>query len=258
MNLHSGKWLLFIKGIPIGISNVLPGISGGTLALVLNIYEDLLDSIRCLRWQFILPLAAGIGTGILLTARLFTYLLDQYPEFMTSVLFGLILSSALYTRKEITRTNIYSVMSMVLGMITAVAVILLNQHNTIGVQQMGWWGIAVSGFLASISMLLPGISGATVLVLMGMYEYILTALTTFQVYVLSIFILFAVLGIISLSWVLSYVLKNYRNTLMGLLTGLILGSSAAVIPSSPGFYEIVGFLLGGIAVIGLGKLGKTT
>jgi len=147
---------------------------------------------------------------------------------------------------------------MALGMIAAAAVILLNQNSVIEVQQMGWRGIAVSGFLASISMLLPGISGATVLVLMGMYEYILTALTTFQVSVLSVFVLFAVLGIISLSWVLSYVMKNYRNTLMSLLTGLILGSSAAVIPSSPGIYEIIGFLLGGIVVIGLSKLGKTT
>jgi len=162
------------------------GSAGGPWALVLNIYEDLLDSIRCFRWRFILPLAAGIGTGILLTARLFTYLLDQYPEFITSVLFGLILSSAFYTRREITRTNIYSIMSMALGMIAAAAVILLNQNSVIEVQQMGWRGIAVSGFLASISMLLPGISGATVLVLMGMYEYILTALTTFQVSVFYI------------------------------------------------------------------------
>lgn len=252
----TGKWLLFLKGIPIGISNVLPGISGGTLALVLNIYEELLDSIRSLRWQFILPLAAGIATGILLTAKLFTYLLEHYPEFITAVLFGLILSSAIYTRKEITRINVYSVLSIILGITAAIGVILLNHEQTIGIQEMGWWGVAIAGFLASISMLLPGISGATVLILMGMYEYILDALTTFQMNIISIFALFAALGIICLSWALSYVLKNYRNTLMGLLTGLILGSSAAVLPSSAGLSEFIGVLLGGIIVIGLGKLGK--
>lgn len=240
--------MLFLKGIPIGISNILPGISGGTIALVLKIYDELIEAIKYLRFKILIPVVLGALVGILLTANLVTYLMDNYPAFIFSFLFGLILASARYTLNDIKKYDFITVVYILAGFFIAYYVATRTAAVSSTVGDPGIIKTIAAGFLASVSMLLPGISGATVLVLMGLYESILQAVTHFNFVILAIFGTAALTGILSLAWLLSWILKNYRSPLMAVLTGLILGSSFAVLPDRFGVTEIIG-ILSGIGIV---------
>jgi len=250
------KLILFAKGIPVGISNVVPGISGGTIALILQIYDPLIDSIKALKWKYLLPLAGGIAAGVLSTVGLFNCLMDVYPNFIEAVLFGLIIASAVCTRKEIKVFNIWGFLSITAGITLAYFIVSMSGSNITEVRDMNLYTVAASGFVSAMSMLLPGISGATILVLMGMYRGILDAVAVINIPVIVVFLMSAIAGIFSLSWILSYILDNYRDTLMGFLTGLILGSAYAVLPAEFGLIEILAVMMGIIIVIILSKMGS--
>lgn len=243
-----------LKGILMGAADVVPGVSGGTVAFITGIYEELIETIDKLdlsifqsfkkigflatfkkyNLPFLLALLSGIAISILSLAKLITFLLATYPIMVWSFFFGLVLASVWYVSTQISSWSIGVIMTIVLG--TAISF-----YITIA-QPLGspdsWWYILLSGFIAIIAMILPGVSGAFLLLLMGSYETILGAITGLveqlvagnwsaalkHAGTLSLFAIGCLIGIKLFSRVLTYLFQNYKNSTLALLTGFMLGS----------------------------------
>lgn len=240
-------WKLFIKGIPIGISNTLPGISGGTLALVLKIYDELIKSIKRLNFKFLVPILLGAVAGIFIGSNIIITLYNNYPLFITAFLLGLILASVKVTYQEIKEFNIYKIVLIILGFMIAF-MFSVDSSNAINNNSISLIKYFSSGVLGSTAMILPGISGGTVLVMMGVYHDVLTAISSLNILIIAVFGFGVVVGLLLFSWLLSFLLNNYRSSLMAFLSGLIIGSIRSVIPSQFNIFVIIGFILG-ISVI---------
>ena len=241
------------KGAAMGMAEVVPGVSGGTIAFITGIYERLLNVIKAIGpvglkafkgdgiqglWKavdgkFVLSLMIGMVTGIVIGVFLITHLLETYPLLVWSYFFGLILVSALMVGREITDWNGSLIMAMSLGGCIA-------YYITVAVPAPGnpeLWFVFVSGMIAVSALLLPGISGSFILLLMGMYSYIIPtvkeALKTFEIDKLIILIVFAggmLTGMIIFSRLLSWTFKNYKNITLAVLTGFLLGSLNKIWP----------------------------
>ncbi|NLJ72169.1 MAG: DUF368 domain-containing protein [Syntrophomonadaceae bacterium] len=255
--MNKDIWLLFLKGIPIGISNVLPGISGGTIAVVLRIYDTLINGIKTINLKVIIPIGLGAFLGLLATASLVDYLLDNYTSFMMAFIFGLIISSAKVTVLDIKKINLVIIGCLIAGL--ALALLIAYQPTGLADAQtiVSTKRIIFGGVFASISMLLPGISGATVLILLGIYEFIIEALLSLNILIISIFAVSAICGMLAFSWLLAYLLQNYRSELMSLLTGLIIGSALVAMPTSFIWTDCGGIILGVLIVLLLSRNSAT-
>ncbi len=251
--MYKDIWLLFLKGIPIGISNVLPGISGGTIAVILRIYDILIEAIKELNFKIILPIGFGAFLGLLSTASLINYLLDTYASFMAAFIFGLIIASVKVTIMEVKKINLLIIIYLIVGFLIAFNLgqppFDINQTSEV----VSTSKLVFSGVFASISMLLPGISGATILVLLGIYEFVIEALLAFNIPIILIFASSAIVGILGLAWVLSYFLKHYRSELMSGLSGLIIGSALVVVPKTLSLVDLGGVFTGIIIVLLLSR-----
>ncbi|MGM0509680.1 MAG: DUF368 domain-containing protein [Thermoplasmatota archaeon] len=231
------------EGILMGLANIIPGVSGGTIALILGIYERLISAINTIPlispilllqgkgkefktklneidFPFLLPLLIGIGSATLVLARFIEFFLDEYTAITFSFFFGLILASAgsLYIRLE--DLNYKIVFPVSAGFLFAFFVVGLPTFKTNHSYPM----IFISGAIAIVSMILPGISGSFILLSMRQYEYLLNALNTFDIPVLIVFMAGAVTGLFSFSKGLEYLLKDHRSGTLGFLFGLILGA----------------------------------
>ncbi|HKL75360.1 MAG TPA: DUF368 domain-containing protein [Halanaerobiales bacterium] len=236
-------WEFFIKGMPIGISNTLPGVSGGTMALVLKIYDELVNSIKKLNLKVLIPIGLGAVVGVFLSSTLIINLLENFNLFMTAYLMGLILASAKVTYNEIADFNLFSIILVAVGLIFAYfySVDINGAVNSESISLIKYFS---GGAIGSVAMILPGISGGTILVMLGLYQSVLTAISNFDFMIIIVFGLGVAFGLLIFSWLLSYFLNNYRSLLMALLTGLIIGSTRSVIPPQLTFSVITGFLLG--------------
>lgn len=234
---------LLIKGIPIGMSNTLPGISGGTIALVLKIYDELIESIKSLNFKFLIPIILGAVTGVFIGSNIIIKLYNNYPLFISAFLLGLILASVKVTYQEIDDLNIYKIILLISGFIIAF-MFSVDFNNPINNNSISLIKYFSSGVLGSTAMILPGISGGTVLVMMGVYQEILTAISNLNILIITVFGAGVVVGLLVFSWFLSFLLKKYRSFLMAFLSGLIIGSIRSVIPSHINLSVIVGFILG--------------
>ena len=236
-------WEFFIKGMPIGISNTLPGVSGGTMALVLKIYDELVNSIKKIKLKVLIPIGFGAVVGVFLSSTLIINLLENFNLFMTAYLMGLILASAKVTYNEIDRFNIFSIILVVIGLIFAYFYSVdINGAKT--VESISLLKYFSGGAIGSVAMILPGISGGTILVMLGLYQSVLTAISTFDFMIIIAFGSGVAFGLLIFSWLLSYFLNNYRSLLMALLTGLIIGSTRSVIPPQFTLSVVFGFILG--------------
>ena len=241
---------LFIKGIFMGIANMIPGVSGGTMALITGIYQDVLQAIRSfdletLRFmarlefkqalatvhlRFLIVLICGIGLSILSLAHFMNYVLNDHPVFTYSFFFGLILASiavmALQTSKWVGSGGV----SFVLGTVGAYLFVGLIPVST----PDAWWFIFLAGAITICTMILPGLSGAFLLLIIGKYEYITSALKNpFDLQnfiILSIFGLGCIVGIIAFSRVLTVLFNKFENTTMAALTGIMCGSLRKIWP----------------------------
>jgi len=236
-------WEFFIKGMPIGISNTLPGVSGGTMALVLKIYDELVNSIKKINLKVLIPIGLGAVAGVFLSSTLIINLLENFNLFMTAYLLGLILASSKVTFKEIENFNFSTLFLILFGLIFAYFYSVdINGAKTVeSISLLKFFG---GGAIGSVAMILPGISGGTILVMLGLYQSVLSAISTFDFMIILVFGLGVAFGLLVFSWLLSYFLNNYRSLLMALLTGLIIGSTRSVIPPQLTFSVIAGFLLG--------------
>ena len=237
-------FLIFIRGILMGSADIVPGVSGGTIALITGIYEHLVGSISKINFKFIkplvkldikgfwrelldeidfaffIPLVLGIGIAMLTIAKVVTYCMDAYTALTYAFFLGLIIASAYILLKKIPKLHIKHIAFVVLGLVLAYIFVSLNPiaaNHSLPV-------IFISGLIAICAMILPGISGSFLLLLLGQYEYMLTALHELHFTELIVFIVGAVIGILGFSKLLNYLLKNYEELTMAFLIGVMLGT----------------------------------
>lgn len=229
-----------------GGADVIPGVSGGTIAFISGIYEELINSLKAIDrdalrllftfqvakfWKhinagFLITVLAGVLTSLLSLARLMTYLLENHPIPIWSFFFGLILVSAPLIMRDIRRWNMGTLIAFLLGIVIAYTITVLSPTET----PTNLLFIFFSGALAICAMILPGISGAFVLLLIGKYEYMINALIQFNLPVILVFAVGCLLGLIGFSHVLSWILTNYRYPSLALLAGFMIGSLNKVWP----------------------------
>lgn len=247
MNRTAKDYLvLVVKGMGMGAADVVPGVSGGTIAFITGIYEELINSIKSINlkalkllfslklvefWKtingtFLLCVLLGIGISVFSLAKGLQYLLENHPVLVWSFFFGLIVASAIYVAKSIKNWNPSTIIAGIAGIIVAyfITVITPAEANT------STWFIFISGAIAICAMILPGISGSFILVLLGMYKFILDAVGDLQIAVILTFMLGAAIGIIAFSNVLSWLLKKFHNQTIAVLAGFMVGSLNKVWP----------------------------
>lgn len=229
-----------------GAADVIPGVSGGTIAFITGIYEELIHSIKSIDGQalqllfrfqlqefwkkingsFLISILAGIVTSLISLARLMTYLLDTQPIMIWSFFFGLILISSPLIMRDITKWTMGSVITFLMGVAVAYLITVLSPTET----PTHYLFIFFCGALAICAMILPGISGAFILLLIGKYEYMISALIDLNIPVIGIFASGCVLGLIGFSHFLNWILNHYRFPTLALLAGFMIGSLNKVWP----------------------------
>lgn len=236
------QYLIYlIKGLAVGVANVIPGVSGGTIALITGIFERLINAIKSFGFgslkllisgkfkefaektdlYFLLSLFAGVFIAIVALARLFDFLFTNYPVYLWSYFFGLVLASVYFVGKTIDKWNIAVIISFVLGTAIAVVLSLINP----AAENSNFFYLILCGVVAVCSMILPGLSGSFVLILMGNYQLVaIDAINNRSLDVLLPVMIGAVGGLVVFSHILSWVFKRYKNQTIAILTGFILGS----------------------------------
>lgn len=229
-----------------GAADAVPGVSGGTIAFITGIYEELIHSIRrfdlkalnvllkngpVAAWQqvngtFLLVLVAGIAFSIILLAKTVLFLLDQYPVLLWSFFFGLILASTWSVARHVAGWCANRMSVFVLGAVLAYLLTSMSPSNVPESSLM----VFLAGMIAICAMILPGISGSFILLLLGMYTTILTAIKEFDFAVIALFAAGAASGLLAFSRVLSWAFSHYRSMTLALLSGFLLGSLNKVWP----------------------------
>ncbi|RAK10524.1 putative membrane protein [Halanaerobium saccharolyticum] len=247
---------LFLKSIPIGLANTLPGVSGGTIALVLNIYETLINAIKDIKIKKLAFIGLGAVLGVFIGSAVITDLYAGSPLLVNYFLFGLVVTSAHSTYKKIGSISFVKLLFMVLAF--ALALFFSREIQLGFVNAQGLMLFFIAGFFGSIAMILPGISGGTLLILMGVYHPILAAVNNLEILTLIVFALGMGAGLLVFAWLFSYLLKKHQAKIMVILTGLILGSAAAVFPAQLEITGLLAFAAGSILIIILEIIGKNT
>ncbi|MDY0200192.1 MAG: DUF368 domain-containing protein [Tenuifilaceae bacterium] len=244
-----------LKGLGMGAANVIPGVSGGTVALITGIFERIINAIKSFdthalkllfkgRFKelfkyvdlyFILSLGFGMLIGIVSLARILKFLFDSYPVYIWAFFFGLILASVYYVGKTISKWSLSVAVTFIIGAAIAVMVSFLTPAT----QNDSFVYLLICGAVAVSSMILPGLSGSFVLVLMGNYELVMIdAVNHADFAVLLPVVIGGVAGILVLSHGLSWVYKKYENQTVALLTGFILGSLSILWPWKNEIYRV--------------------
>jgi len=242
--------VLALKGLCMGAADVVPGVSGGTVALITGIYDrlvraigsidgqtlkhlarlDLKSALAGLHLRFLLTLFAGIGVAIISLARLMNYLLHYQPVFTWSLFFGLIGASILVVGRRVSGWWGTAGLTFILGILAALVIVNLIPFST----PENPWFIFLCGLVAICAMILPGISGAFILLILGKYEFITAALKNpFLPSNLSIILVFCcgcAVGLLGFSRLLKYLLQRYANRTLAFLTGLMTGSMWKIWP----------------------------
>ena len=237
---------VFFKGMAMGAADIVPGVSGGTIAFISGIYDRLIDAIAACSpdklvwlakgrfketWQavdgpFLLALLAGILTSIFSLAQLISYLLEAHPEPLWSFFFGLIVASVLLVGRQIERWNVAAIAAIVIGTAFAYLITVAVPIQLPVTMLTLFFGAAV----AICAMILPGISGSFILLLLGLYAGVLEAVRNLDVALLGVFLLGCIGGLLSFARLLSWLLDYARNITLAFLTGLLLGSLNKVWP----------------------------
>ncbi len=237
---------IFLKGLGMGAANVIPGVSGGTIALITGIYERLINAIKSCDLQatklffngeftgvwthidgrFLTALLGGVAVSIFSLAKLFEYLLENYERYTMAFFFGLILLSLFYVSKRISSWTISTWLALLAGTAIAVGIALLAPAS----ENASFWYVFACGVVAISSMILPGLSGSFVLIIMGNYALVLGAVSSLSFNILLPMILGCAFGLVAFSHILSWVFKHFENQTLALMTGFVLGSLVVIWP----------------------------
>lgn len=236
-----------LKGFGMGAANVVPGVSGGTIALLTGIYGKIVDSLNSLTdastwkallsgkisdfWKringnFILAVGLGILASIFSLAKLMTLALENHPTLTWAFFFGLILSSLFFMLKDVKEWTLKDAIAIFAGIVLGVVTCTLSPTQT----STEMWFIFVCGAIAICTMILPGISGSFILVILGKYDYIMQAVSELDLPVLLVFALGCIVGILAFAKLLHWLLSRWERITMLVLTGFVAGSLIKVWP----------------------------
>ena len=238
---------LVLRGFAMGSADVVPGVSGGTMAFILGIYEELIDSIRMVGqpafWQtalslrikdaieminlrFLIAVFSGIVLAVLTLAQGLEWMLHNQPVLLWSFFFGLVLASVVVVGKSIKKWNISLMAATFIAAVVAFVIVGLVPLET----PNSWWFLFISGACAICAMILPGISGAFILVLLGKYQYILGAVNDRDIVTIAFVGAGAILGLVTFAQLLGWLFKRYHDLTVALLIGLMIGSLRKIWP----------------------------
>ncbi|WP_430824953.1 DUF368 domain-containing protein [Carboxylicivirga sp. N1Y90] len=236
-----------LKGAAMGTANVIPGVSGGTIALITGIFERLINAIKSfdikalklllsgqfkafashIDLAFLISLFFGVGAAIISLAKLFEYLFEHYPIFIWAFFFGLVIASIYFVGKTVEKWSISSIISLLVGTGAAVAISVLSPAS----ENASFFYLIICGVVAICSMILPGLSGSFVLILMGNYQLVMIkAVSEFNLKILFPVAIGAGVGLVAFSHILSWLLKKFHNQTIAMLTGFITGSLGILWP----------------------------
>jgi len=247
---------VFFCGILMGIADAIPGISGGTIALLLGIYEELIDSISnfninlfqnlkkrgvkyCwnkINGNFLLLLISGVLLSLVSFVKLFSILIQKYPLFIWSFFLGLILATLFVINRHIKK---WDIVNFILILIFAFLTILLSIINPSVGENINLFYILICGIIASSAMILPGISGSLILVILGAYTLIINALNNLEYNIILVFLIGCLVGIINFSKIIKWLFHNFRDYTFSIMLGLVIGSIYTVWPWRKSFTDNV-------------------
>lgn len=234
------------RGFTMGAADVVPGVSGGTMAFIMGIYDELLDSINALDvhfirraltfkwrealdgfpWKFLLSIAVGILTAILTLANALHWALENHPVYIWAFFFGLIVASIVVVRRRVGNWNLVNILAAAVAAVGAFVLVGLSPSETPHTPIL----LFLSGAVAICAMILPGISGAFILVLLGKYSHVLAAVKSFDIITVMLVGLGAVVGLLSFARFLRWMLKKNHDLVVAILTGFMAGSLRKVWP----------------------------
>ena len=248
-------FLIFIRGILMGSADIVPGVSGGTIAFITGIYEELINSIRrcasketlqlalkfdlkglynTLPWRFLLALCFGVAVSFATMAKLCVWLLEKHPQFTYAFFFGLIAASIITMAKKVEKWNAPAIISAVAGAAAAYAVITMVPMNTPDT----WWMMFICGFICIVAMILPGLSGSFLMLILGQYERVWQAVSdvcAFKASADQFVILFwaaigCVAGLGSFVHLLNYLMRRFKDATTAALIGFMVGTLPRIWP----------------------------
>ena len=237
---------LSLKGMAMGAADIIPGVSGGTIAFISGIYEELIETINNVNFEaikklknngiksfwthingnFLIALLTGIAISIMSLAKVITHLLETHSQLLWGFFFGLIVASVYIVGKQVNKWDINNIISLIIGSSIAFYITILNPMQN----PDALWFVFLSGSIASCAMILPGISGSFILLLLGSYEFILVAIKDFKLDVITIFGVGCITGLLAFSKLLNWLFKKYHDITIALLTGFLIGSLNKIWP----------------------------
>lgn len=240
------RFILFIKGMAMGISDLIPGISGGTIALLLGIYKDFIKSLKSINYNsflylirfdykklndqlnfiFFIPVFLGILSSIFIFSSIISYLLLDYKTFLFSFFFGLIFFSSLRLISINKPDSISDYITIFFGLLIGLSFFFIGNLSI----PNNIFSIFLAGFIAISAMLLPGISGSYILLILGKYEFMLESISSLNWTNILVFSLGAFGGILSFSKLIYFLLNNFYKTTIFFLSGLMMGALNKVWP----------------------------
>lgn len=243
------KLSIFLRGLLMGFCDIIPGVSGGTIAFITGIYTRLISAIgnlaffpksliqyltgnmsarsfarvrKSLDAPFLITLFLGIILAVLLGSWGMTFLLNNYFVYTISFFIGLILISSFVIAKEIKTYTYSSMIAAVIALLTGVSLAFVLPATIIP----SWWFVILAGFLAISAMFLPGISGSFILLILGVYDFMILSVKTLNIPIIVLFLIGATIGAVVISRIISYLLKKHKSFTFSVLLGLVIGCLA--------------------------------
>lgn len=241
---------IFMKGIFMGIADAIPGVSGGTIALLLGIYEELITTISNIKislfkiltkdglsvfWKkgnlgFLFPLLIGIIASLIVFVNIAQYFLDSFPLLVWSFFTGLIIATSYVIFKKIENFKLKEFILVIIAGISLILFTKISNNDGLSSTDFSIIYIFVCGLLASSAMILPGISGSLVLVILGVYEYMIESLINYNFYIISTFVIGAIIGLLLLSKILNKLFLRHKDYTFSIMLGLVIGSVVNIWP----------------------------
>lgn len=246
-----------LKGMAMGAANVIPGVSGGTMALITGIFERLINAIKSCNLKaikllfnfrfnafakhidlaFLIAVFAGIGLAMISIAKIFEFAFEKYPTFIWAFFFGLVFASVFFLARRIDKISLPNIVFFIFGAGIAIVISVLNPAS----ENAALYYLFLCGVLAACSMILPGLSGSFILILMGNYKLVMIdAVSNLKLDILIPVIIGGVFGLLGFSYLLSYVFKKFRYQTLSILTGFVLGSLGILWPWKNEITETIG------------------